>query len=845
MEHQLLPRGASYGQEDSVPYIAKTDYLKVAFLEYPKFAGHTFLTGEGKSFWISDIQLMKESPSPEFLQTWLFFGLFDEVLGRSLDKFLGISLYNHSDFVQVCDSTILLQDRQGDTPETASSTSSQSVLNTAKLSGLLAQWFQLIRPKLDDAEPLFTHLRICIVSVAGYVLDYIVSIENDQLKQCLCSIIELLGLALEDVFSKASYAKNENCIPAVSESILTGKKIEHMTSRGWCPFQATALTKSYQYMQCWLYFERLDRYQRSSQKDRHRDCTNLQCQGLLPPNGPQHRQSDCQCDEVKLKTKDWELVRLALNSQRVPILSLHDTNGTVEMEIIISNPNYKYCALSHVWADGLCNNIDNSLMRCQIDYIYHCLKSLQTTRGYYQSNVYVWIDTICCPLEPDLQVKALGLMGKTYRDAGVILVLDSELETTDCTLLDHLEIISRIACSTWIRRLWTLQESLLAQNVWVQFQLKALNLDGIMAEHSKIDSRINIKMLHQSVRSKILGIRRKQIHKDLSATQTVHIIGKGIEDRFVTVSSDEPLCLTTVFDLDLSKVAKKAPEQRMQEYWRLMSESKIQIPLPVVFSGCPRLLTAGYRWAPSTIIDPETPHLLSIQTGAGKICDEGLKVNLPGVLLSAIAASTKLRKAAPDGPTDRPTFFREQTGAWYAFSMEDDYEAKKIAKRTNTSYMQVMTQMESDVKDSLPEKYSKYAIIGSQPRNRQITGSSKAILVSIREKKDGIIFVNLIHCVLTPCLINPSLSRILEAAYKHVSEMDTGAEELYDFPRPGTEGANKLGQRILDDNPGLLEHLHNFGCSSAYLRELVELMLKGRFAAQGEVLDSSQQWCID
>lgn len=845
MEHQLLPRGAGHGEEYLVPYIGKIDYLNISFLEYPKSAGYTFLHEDRSKFWIDYMQLAKESPSPEFLQTWLFCGLLQEMLGRSLEKFLGTSLYNHADFIRYSEGPALSPRQQNEAHETESCFSGQNIVTTVKLNELLEQWSQMVRPKLDSAEPLFTNLLTCIVSVAGQTLQFIGPQLDRQLIQCLCPTMELLGLMLEKVFSKQSYAQNFNYIPPLAELVWTNERVEHMRSRGWCPFQANGLIKSYQFLQCLLYMEKLEKPRPPSPIDRHQDCNVSECRGLLAPDEPQHRYPYCQCDEVKFKSTDWAGLTQIVNSHKVPVLCLNDRNGMIEMEVAVSNPNTKYIALSHVWADGLNNKKRNSLKRCQMDHIYNRLRSLQDAMGNHSSSVYVWIDTICCPLEPQLQSKALALMVETYQNAAAVLVLDSELEMTDCTLLDYLEILTRIACSTWMRRMWTFQEAFLAHTLWVQFRTEALNLDRIMKEHNKIGSRVQAMMLHKFVRSKILGIRRSRIPKPLNRTQMVHIVGKGIQDRFISVPSDEPLCLSTLFDLDLPKVAGKSPGRRMQEFWRLLSESTIQVPSHVIFSGSPRLPAAGYRWAPSTIIDADTPMLLSALSGAGQLCAEGLKVKLPGVLLSPIEPAISRPKTSFNALRDRPTFFRDKTGIWYAFSVEDEYAAHETARKTKSPLVEVLIRMQSTMKQCLPENYSHYAIIGSKPSNGVLTGSSRALLVSILQKKNGVIFVNRIHCVGVPCLINPSLSTILEAAFRYTTEVEPEAEEHSADPQTGVGASNKIGKDILETNPWLHEHLRGFDDSPAYLQRLVELIRMGRHVAQGEVLNSTQQWCVD
>ena len=81
-------------------------------------------------------------------------------------------------------------------------------------------------------------------------------------------------------------------------------------------------------------------------------------------------------------------------------------------------------------------------------------------------DLFIWIDTLCCPVKPkDMKDEALALMRETYVEAEHVLVLDSELERTDHSSLDFLEILARVSNSTWMRRPWTLQEAFLPKHL--------------------------------------------------------------------------------------------------------------------------------------------------------------------------------------------------------------------------------------------------------------------------------------------------------------------------------------------------------------------------------------------
>jgi hypothetical protein len=66
-----------------------------------------------------------------------------------------------------------------------------------------------------------------------------------------------------------------------------------------------------------------------------------------------------------------------------------------------------------------------------------------------------------------------------YRKAKQVLVLDGYLQSVESKLLSPVEVFARVFCCTWMRRLWTLQESRLAREVWFQFADGAVEVRAI------------------------------------------------------------------------------------------------------------------------------------------------------------------------------------------------------------------------------------------------------------------------------------------------------------------------------------------------------------------------------
>ena len=162
-----------------------------------------------------------------------------------------------------------------------------------------------------------------------------------------------------------------------------------------------------------------------------------------------------------------------LDSSSVPVINLQTVKPEHELQRAV--------AISHVWSDGLGNPKQNSLPMCQYQRLQKLIASFPHGG---ESTEYVWIDTLCCPtaLRKARNI-AIQRMKQVYESARFVLVLDSYLLSQNANGLSSIEILMRIFCSHWNRRLWTLQERLLAKDRLVyQFQDKPVYLNDVFDE---------------------------------------------------------------------------------------------------------------------------------------------------------------------------------------------------------------------------------------------------------------------------------------------------------------------------------------------------------------------------
>lgn len=106
----------------------------------------------------------------------------------------------------------------------------------------------------------------------------------------------------------------------------------------------------------------------------------------------------------------------------------------------------------------------------------------------------------------------------------------------------------------------------------------------------------------------------------------------SIQGHSVTEPTDEPLCLSTLLDLKTRLVSKTPAEQRIKVLWELLLQSSPGLPSAVIFSSDPRLSTAGYRWAPPTLLRGNTTQLLLPESSGTGV--PWIESRFPGIHLS-------------------------------------------------------------------------------------------------------------------------------------------------------------------------------------------------------------------
>lgn len=320
------------------------------------------------------------------------------------------------------------------------------------------------------------------------------------------------------------------------------------------------------------------------------------------------------------------------------------------------------------WAHGMGNPESNSLPRCQLERIVHFLlllpwtpipnadeeqeddkcwkmvhlpaKSAVPPEKLSSQPLYFWIDTICVPLKPEtIKIKAIEEMRKAYNRANRVLVIDADLISTQLEpqldASDRREIMNaRIAASSWQRRLWTLQEAVLAKKIWFQFAPSAFEKISLYPQYSD-----EVRNFFEAYYDNELGYYcettdyEEEWHVnttlwDNAEVRKIGFVWGSLKARTTSHATDIPLCIAILLDMDIRELLSASIDDRTRKLWSMFPA----IPAGILCFPCPKLENDQFRWAAASMDDCA---VFGIQTGhPAYVSPDGVvKVNLHGFVI--------------------------------------------------------------------------------------------------------------------------------------------------------------------------------------------------------------------
>ena len=478
---------------------------------------------------------------------------------------------------------------------------------------------------------------------------------------------------------------------------------------------------------------------------------------------------------------DSESLNAVLDDGFVGLLDIRgiDEPATMTVDVISSKDNQSCVALSHVWADGLGNPDANSLPRCQLSYVGNMVKKLGKACG--KPNLLLWLDTMCCPVASlEHQRQCLVLMRHIYERADHVLILDAQLNRFASTELDFVEICARLMFSAWTKRLWTLQEGALAKKLWVQLKDGPVDLDVVQADLTHIFRTQFIRFeFTLNLVGSLKRLRELVSYGPGRETRDITEIAKAVENRSVTVASDEPLCLCTGRDLDQSTVVNVDGSERMEAFWMALALANHVIPKNIIFFTGPRLPSIGARWAPASLLGSNYFYSFDRPKSTDQVASinaEGLSANFPAFEYSAIHSLSSIEESQVTAALQEfrfVRFARLSEGKWIIMFPES-----RIKVLENERPIIILEMSFDDIKNTIYGHNSIQGVVCAADE----TGNSGA---NIRP----LISIDIVR-------IDPGRASILEAVLHHGRDLDLTTWPLSDHRASGRQSRIPTGHCI-------------------------------------------------
>jgi hypothetical protein len=441
---------------------------------------------------------------------------------------------------------------------------------------LLASWFERVRGNLRIAHSL-------MLSFATKDFEPFKPL-GDEAPSMVC-FIAIIAEALVNAHARmvvGSRMPNEGFswsmiwTPPIREA-LRGK----LHADGWCPstieyLASTASVSSLRYA-----------YNQGPLNDckNHSGCTPQSCTAYdvdIKTYVPKHN-SECksvmgvpetQCEYHKPALQQ---VISCIESDHIPVVTLN--SFTLEIHKSTDMP---YVALSHVWADGLGSTSEDGLPICQLQRLSALVSSLHPGAAF-------WVDSICIPKAKLARKKAIGMMARTYQDAEAVLVLDSGLQLISSSESPGMKLLA-VLTSGWMRRLWTLQEGVLAKQLYIQFADTHKALIDLIPQTAD--------MLLQPYQTDLAAELFRLMKRSGYGSYTIGDVARSLRWRDTSRATDETLAIASLLGIPVSPFLDLSGEERML----LLFKEVHKFPKNILFLRGSKLDIPGSRWVPASLM---------------------------------------------------------------------------------------------------------------------------------------------------------------------------------------------------------------------------------------------------
>ena len=462
-----------------VPLIARTQYSITGQNNFSDFYeraidAETQRIKAAKSDWQESTSFPLSHWLASPIQSWLFFGLASEALGRNI---------RHEEFTSA----------DPDGPHL----SIDLRIPEWYWRELKARWDGLedsltavaFEAKRAQLKKIYESAQIHVICMEMFLANDL----DDKFTEIVLSIHMLLYLVAHVLGFKT--------LPTTTGLASTKLLKRRMVKNGWCKKRLNFLDASPMFYPA-LYFLSSLKPPRINADD-HSSCSSERCLVTSKLSKPLHRTDECLCEDVVVPV---DRINTIVASGGIPLVRItRSPLGKTELEVLPYTPSSRFVAISHVWADQQFGSSQNCLPKCQVGYLEEVLSSLPMDQWGLREWVpnwrssrpgeiappsraheYFWLDSFCIPQaveHADLRSKAIESMNLIYAAASHTLVFDKGLQALDAgrrpASLVHggrptyyspqdenlLDVVAYIYASNWMGRAWTLQEGILSGHI--------------------------------------------------------------------------------------------------------------------------------------------------------------------------------------------------------------------------------------------------------------------------------------------------------------------------------------------------------------------------------------------
>ena len=458
-----------------VPLIARTEYSITGQINFSDFFKRALDESDGQE----STSLSLSDSLASAIQSWLFFGLASEALGRNIrhEEFAGADPDGPHLSIDVRIPEWYWWELKARWAELDDS------LTAAEFEAKRAQLVEIY----ESAQILVIYMDLLANGL-----------DDDKLTKILLSIHMLLYL-VACVLDSDTLKLTQTNTRLASTKLLKRR----MVKNGWCEKRLNFQDASPMSHPAFYFLSSLK--PPCINAGDHSSCSSERCLATSKLSEPLHRTDECLCEDVVVPVDRMNAI---VASGGIPLVRItRSPLGKTELEVVPYTPSSRFIAISHVWADQQFGSAQNYLPKCQVGYLEEVLSSLPTFVDQWglrewvanwrftppgeiappsRAYEYFWLDSFCIPQaveHADLRSKAIESMNLIYAAASHTLVFDKGLQALDAGRRpaslahggrptyysprneDMLDVVAYIYASNWMGRAWTLQEGILSGHI--------------------------------------------------------------------------------------------------------------------------------------------------------------------------------------------------------------------------------------------------------------------------------------------------------------------------------------------------------------------------------------------